>query len=319
MPIGYRILPVAAFSQKNILTLNAVGETLTQYNIVWRIQYQNYRGSEIKIEGLENVRKFVNLLDNLETKMYGLKFFDLCIMKQLYFVIDENKHNTVEGRQQVIDLKFSLHTGPFEYQAEANGRLGRDIWEERHGIVVGSSIGTARKTEIYKQYEEHIKKTKLAMKKSQLQLNPSYISGLIEGDGCLCSFIIRQNGFCIPRFQNAFSFTIEKEGVFLLDVIAYYFKDNRPYFYKQPNAISYTIRRPEIHQNLIDHFNHAPVFGSLPQIEMFKTIHGIKARKLDYAEAVKLATMIYEKSSRNGRKKKSLEEVIEDFKKYFKA
>lgn len=319
MPIRYRIFPVATFSQKDVLMLNAVGKTLTKYNITWKIEHNNTRASNLLIQGLENVRKFVNILDNLETKMYGLKFFDLCIMKRLYCIVDENRHNTVEGRQEVIDLKFSLHTGKDEYQTDTNGRLARHIWEERHGIVVGSSIGTAIKTEIFKQYEDHIAKTKLAMENSQLTLNPSYISGLIEGDGSLSSLILRRNGFCIPKFSNVFSLTVEKEGVFLLDVMAYYLKDNAPRFCKYPNAVSYTISRREIHENLIRHLNHTSVFGFQLQIEMFRKIHGIKGRTIEYSEAVKLATMIYEKSSPRGRKQKSLEEVIEDFKDYYRT
>jgi hypothetical protein len=73
--------------------------------------------------------------------MYSSKWIDLSIMRAMYSIIEQNRHNTSLGRQEIIDLKFHMHSFSFldAKKKQSTNRKTREEWEKRHNLPENSS------------------------------------------------------------------------------------------------------------------------------------------------------------------------------------
>jgi hypothetical protein len=115
------------------------------------------RASNLIISGINEVRKFLDLFNKAEARMHGIQWVDLHIMRAVLSIIEENRHNSLEGRLEIIDLKFHMHVDSEEEAAKRIGGLSRVSWEKRHKSVPGSSYKKAISTIklIYENYKRH--------------------------------------------------------------------------------------------------------------------------------------------------------------------
>jgi len=93
-------------------------------------------------------------------------------MQAIYSIIEENRHNSSDGRLEIIDLKFHMHTYSLAdaYKKKQSKSLSRMEWERRHKQVVGSSIGKAQKflQQMYVDYKQHVLDTQAMIQAKRL-------------------------------------------------------------------------------------------------------------------------------------------------------
>lgn len=108
MTLGYGLLPTVVFSQKHPHILDQVRHFLLDHQIPTRFEVGIGRASNLRIEGLVGVKKFVTLL--AEYPLYSSKRIDLFILRAVYLIVEEGRHNSPDGRLEIIDLKFHMHS-----------------------------------------------------------------------------------------------------------------------------------------------------------------------------------------------------------------
>jgi hypothetical protein len=272
------VYPEVVFTQKNQQLFKCLSITLDQHGISYTVENNelNGRGSNIKIAGIRQTKRFYELCFGLtlseppKRPMFGQKYLDFLKMQYFFDIVDSSEHNTPSGRAKIIDLKYSLHQHMIEALPPRTSFLrgkgvgfSREVWEEKHNLPLGSSIGAAREqiAEAHRKYELHKQQTlqKTASELAALRLNPDYISGIIEGDGCITLGCLQRKGLSFPRFSASFKIVIEEGGELLLHVVAKYFFDDRPYIARdRVKASSYyhTSRRSvltSISEHLVSH------------------------------------------------------------------
>jgi len=73
MTLGYRLLPTVVFSQKTRQILDQVRNFLMDYQIPTRFEVRKGKASNLRIEGLLSVKKFINLVTNTRLVLYSSK------------------------------------------------------------------------------------------------------------------------------------------------------------------------------------------------------------------------------------------------------
>lgn len=215
----------------------------------------------------------LGLLDNCGSKLLGLKFLDLKIMKKIFSIINCKQHNTIDGRKEIIDLKFHFHQPPEYPPGLLNGfrscglkdavvtpippsnRYDQTKWEDRHSFDQGSTRGMA-KGKMLKIYDEFFTSCQLSID-SQIQglrssLNSDYISGIIDGNGCLF----------ISKGRRSFSINFANGNEQVLLEIARYFQDREPRFSLESGSQSYRANRKEVIKQINDHLKTSPLLLS---------------------------------------------------------
>jgi LAGLIDADG endonuclease len=294
------------------------------------------RGSNVKIAGVNNVKKLMTCFSTSSSSdcdhagltappMHGLKFLDFLLMEAVYRIIEAKEHNTPKGRLKIIDLKYSLHNPSVVDIIDAtHNRLSRSEWEKRHNFNVNASVNAAQSEIIgaHNQYENHKQKIKLINCATYVQ-NPEYISGIIEGDGCISLGISNLNKSSFPRFTAYFSVVVEDGGQLLLEIVAQYFGDLNPYITRvaKKKAWSYQSHNRKVLKNVYDHCKRYPVLGSEKLIDCLADVLSVwdknhlllgSTGRLTLKEATRIATKIYETSPDPTRRKKSLQQVISE-------
>ncbi len=97
-----------------------------------------------------------------------------------------------------------------------------------------------------------------------MNLNPFYISGLIEGEGCfLISFSFRKKLNVGIETRPSFSVTLHKSDLSLLKEVHKFFGCGAIRFTKSDRTYKYEIRSiQDIHKKVIPHFVRYPLFGA---------------------------------------------------------
>jgi hypothetical protein len=324
MTLGYRIQPTAVFSQRDHECLERIALLLKSHSIVvrWEDNRSKERASNLRVEGLQNVRDFCDLIERTDCKMYSLKWRDLLIMKAFYVIVDQKRQNSKEGRLQIIDLKYQLH-GMEELQS-VGSRLSRNEWETRHNFAHNASLDMSSDlmAEINTAYKEHQRVTRLSINNETLKPSGEYISGIIDGDGCIsCEISIHPiNTNIRPRFTLRVSFSAEQGSELLLEVIAYLF-DAKPIIRPawKGKAIVYSAASRAALLRILDHITRFPVVGKQPQSVMLRETLRLNTstKRMTYKEACNHAKLIYDTSSPRGKRHKSLSEVCDALRLYF--
>lgn len=296
MATGYLVYPVVVFTQKNQQLLKCISKTLDQHGISYTVENNERkgRGSNIKIAGIRQTKRFYELCfgsalpvseSALKRPMFGQKYLDLLKMQYFFDIVESSEHNTPSGRAKIIDLKYSLHQhrvevplGMTTYRGDANSlansnsskaRIGfsREVWEGKHNLPPGSSIGAARDQiadahRKYELYKEHMLQKTTSELRSEADLHPDYISGIIEGDGCITLGCLQRRGLSFPRFTASFKIVMEEGGELLLHVVAKYFFDDRPYIARDRVKAScyYHTSRRSVLTSVSEHLVSHPVF-----------------------------------------------------------
>lgn len=343
MALGYFVCPIAVFTQRSHFLLKCVMLTLDFHKIpyVFEDHAQKGRGSNVKIAGIKNVKKLmaffcVNAAHGPVRDlplMHGLKCLDFFLMKAIYSIIEAKEHNSPKGRLKIIDLKYSLHnpSSVINVIDAIYNRLSRSEWEKRHGFELGSSVNAAQyeKIEAHNQYQNHKQKTKLVNCATYIR-NPEYISGIIEGDGCITLGILNRNQLSFPRFTASLKVVVEDGGQLLLEVIAQYFGETKPYIAKdaKKKAWYYHSSKYEILKKLYDHCKRYPILESKKQVDCLGHILSVWERSrlpigstdgLKLEEATQIAMKIYDTSRDLARRKKSLEKVLFEIAAWYSA
>jgi hypothetical protein len=210
----------------------------------------------VKISGFLNVRQLIACFGTqAHSEMIGVKYCDLLKMQALFRIVDKEQHNTTCGRCQIIDLKYSLHSADLlTTQSKQSSRhaLTRSDWESRHNFHLSASIGTAR-SEIdsasfmherrYNMLRDTIRTSSRCARASTesrskaFGLTPHYLSGIIQGDGCINVGVLTRHKRCYPRFTASFKLSCEQGSPPLLEVVACVFGDMKPYIARTPSII----------------------------------------------------------------------------------
>jgi uncharacterized protein (DUF1919 family) len=318
MTLGYRLLPTVVFSQKHTQILDGVRDLLMAHQIPTRFEVGKGRASNLRIEGLISVKKFITLL--AEYPLYSSKWIDLFIMRAVYSIIEENRHNSPDGRLQIIDLKFHMHSFSLEdaSKKKQSKSLSRKEWELRHKQPVGSSTGKAQKVleKMYVDYQKHVLETQVAIGAQRLQIRGDYISGLIDGDGWI-SFHISppQKGL---SFSCSLGLCVEKGALLLLEVFCYYFQENferksklKSFHPRGKAAHVYSTSNKAILQKLAEHAEKYPLVGKRSQIEVLNVFLKMsKSDRRDKMWVCNFIKLIYKNSPDRRIRKKTLDELL---------
>ena len=257
MTLKYRVFPVAIFWSVDKNILERIFNTLKYLNIPCKNKLEKtlsgcfaVRTPSVQIQGVLNVKKFLDLITSNQKRFYSIKYIDFLYMCFLCDIIDNKKHNTVEGRKQIIDLKYHLHTKCFLDKSNKymlinpeelkSTTLSREVWETRHGFPVNSSLLCAQKyvQEAHKKYYCHTDSLSKQIQNKTLCLNENFVTGIFDGDGCVSVKIKtteRQKGLIpddrqsIPCFYIHISLSGDIYSEDWLRAIAFFFKDNSPY------------------------------------------------------------------------------------------
>ena len=254
------------------LTFESFGMTC-RVNTKWN---RGHRNHELHCEGLRNLRWFLDVFP----PMNGLKQLDALKMRALLGIIGRKAHNTLQGRAQIIDLKLSLHKQGTESAAHdahsAKRTLSRRQLEQHKGFGADASIDAAQ-DEIslaHKQYEAQKAVVYFSIEITSNQPALYYVSGWIEGDGCL-TFVLRlRNGKCFPRVIARLHLCTEDGGQRLLHVFAAVFEDNLTKTSKQQTERLWnysTYRRITLEQ-LFTHLQSYPVQKAEANVECLKLV-----------------------------------------------
>ena len=141
-------------------------------------------------------------------------------------------------------------------------RLPREEWEQRHGFSIGSSVLKAPAREAKMAYEKLELETMQKIKEKSFLISGEYISGVISGDGFFTVYI-RKNEKTkrfIPRFDIRFGVTVGEKEKLMLEVVAYYFSDLKPYIAKSKKKASYAyVSHVEVIPRLLNHSQKYPI------------------------------------------------------------
>ena len=270
MSIKYALRPVVQINQQNLdlHILEEIEETLLLSNIssfidVTRGPNLRKRAPRLKVQGIENVQKFLHLLEKSNSKLFGLKLVDYLLLKQIYTLIDDKSHNTESGRKKIIDLKMSFHEPPVlpsnlekrflnrnlpkrkaKEKPPAN-RYKREVWEEKHGFQKDStkSAGKDKIVSVYQAYYEHCNQVLGGVK-----VQTEFVKGILDGDGCV---------FNSSKTDVDFQITLDNGNEQLFIALADFFSDEQPCVYGRPGSQVYVVRR----ETLVSKFR--PLLASL--------------------------------------------------------
>lgn len=176
---------------------------------------------------------------------------------------------------------------------------------------------------MYRDYQEHVLQTQAAIAAQRLPIRGEYISGLIDGDGCV-SFHIGPS----PRsfsFSCYFSLSVDKGASLLLEVFCSYFQDDFERKSKlksfQPTgkaAIVYSTQNKGVLQKLASHAEKYPMLGKGPQIQVLHVFLGMsQADFRDKTQVRNLIKLIYQNSPDRRTRKRALDEFLLEVDKKF--
>lgn len=106
-------------------------------------------------------------------------------------------------------------------------------------------------------------------------LNPWYITGLVEGEGCFCvSFNLRSSLRVKIETKPSFSISLNKKDLELLKRIREYFQVGGIRFSRSDRAYRYEVKDiKDISERIIPHFESYPLQGAKKEdFEKFKQI-----------------------------------------------
>lgn len=210
MVLQYTVFPVCVFSIKNTVILEYVFQSLMYYGILCKPIYTTKKTSSVQIQGIANVKKFMDLIENNSCSFYGLKYIDFIYFTFLYEIIKNNKHNTADGRKQIIDIKYHVHslTMPhFSWNKQdaynfygnilkSGTSLAREIWEIIHNFPVNSCLFTAQNYiqiahEKYSRFHDTMVQQ---IRKNSFRINENFVTGVFQGDASVSVYIpVRKN------------------------------------------------------------------------------------------------------------------------------
>ena len=151
-------------------------------------------------------------------------------------------------------------------------------------------------------------------------MHPDYISGIIEGDGCITLGCLQRKGRSHPRFTAAFKLVIEEGGELLLHVVSKYFFDERPYIARDRVAASsyYHTSRRSVLTSINEHLLSHPVFFKRKEARCLAEILSVwditrTPESISEERAQQIVKQIYAISGVTTvlRRKKSLEQVLQ--------
>lgn len=110
-----------------------------------------------------------------------------------------------------------------------------------------------------------------------MNLNPHYISGLVEGEGCFSvSFSLRKKLNVGIETTPSFSISLNRRDLSLLKSVHGFFGCGAIRFSKSDRTYKYEIRSiSKIHKKIIPHFYKFPLYGAKSiDFELFSQICG---------------------------------------------
>ena len=222
------------------------------------------RAPRLKISGMAECKKFFQRMKKEKSaQLYGNRRMDAALMEQIWQLIEKGVHNTPEGRQKILDLKFALHVpAPEFYRLEhpvfqdlkkklvpvKGSSLDRERWEEKHGI---SGSKASAKKEIELAQKQYINFARNALKNPR-KCDPDYISALFDGNGCIHT----------PSEENRFSrisLSMERGGELALFMVMHYFGDASASLYKSHSSTCYYMSRKSLLSRFRAHVDCYPV------------------------------------------------------------
>jgi hypothetical protein len=339
MTLKYRVFPVAIFWSVDKNILERIFNTLKYLNIPCKNKLEKTTTPSVQIQGVLNVKKFLDLITSNQKRFYSIKYMNFLYMFFLYDIIDNKKHNTGEGRKQIIDLKYHLHTlcfldksnkymliNPEELKSTT---LSTEVWETRHGFPVNSSLLCAQKyvQQAHKKYYCHTDSLSKQIQNKTLCLNENFVTGVFEGDGSVgvsIRTIERKKKLqpddrqSIPYFDIQISLSKDIYSHTWLRAIAFFFKDNSPYIKElfPKKAFVYQLRKPQIFL-FIKHIKKFPLI--VPQGKLVVFIYNVLQKKYNtnFHATRKIAKAIYNYGAVRAKRKKSYDSVISDFKDFY--
>ena len=140
-------------------------------------------------------------------------------------------------------------------------------------------------------------------------LNPNYITGLVEGEGCFSiSFTFRKKLKLGIETRASFSISLNKRDLELLKNIHQYFKCGAIRFSKKDRTYKYEVRNiNELIDNIIPHFIDYSLVGyKKKDFEAFQTIcrHIAVSRHLNRKWLIAIVNEAYKMNPAGKRKRK---------------
>lgn len=326
--IGFQFIPFIRISQKDTGILQQIRSFLVSEGI--QSEFKTYdplllkhknRAASIDVRYFKNVQRFLEMIDSVVGQpFYGIKYQDFLIFKTIFkHFISNKKYKTIAGIKALIDFKFHLHQ-PIGQYVQNNSGKSRQEWEQIFNLPLGSSVGAAQVylNQIQQKYLQHQTIVKSSIKRNSLKINPFYITGLIDGDGCFGGHLnFSKQTFSI---QSYFKITVDIHSELIINVLTFYFKDQTPSIKYRPSkkkCIEFkTSSRKKVINNYIPHFQQYPLWTDkqnqfLIILKICNYFQKKKKKKHSVQKATKLIQFIYQNSSSNGPKQKlSLQEAL---------
>ena len=132
-----------------------------------------------------------------------------------------------------------------------SGLFPRSLWEERHGLGRNSSLGSAQGI-IEGVGKEYVDRAQNFIERKNISLAPCFVSGVIDGDGCLY----------VPDKKErnpVLSVVAEQGSELLLLCCSKYFGDMRPSISKRKGATLYVMYRKELLIRACKHLHLHPI------------------------------------------------------------
>ena len=279
MPIKYRIHPEIEWSQKNRELLEKLQEYLLTRDIRSKVKYgpadqRAGRAARLKISGIAECKKFFVLLrTDKSAQLYGNRKMDAYLMEQIFSLVEQGVHNSVEGRLKILDLKLALHvpTPDFytlnhkffqklkkKFHPVQGSALSREDWERKHGI--GGSKGSASE-EIECAGQKYIDFARSVLE-DPVKCPGEYISALVEGNGYIYTPKCKKG---LPQV----SVSMERGGELALFMMAHYFADQSASCSKRKSSTDYLMSRRSLLLLFRRHIERYPVLFKRGATESF--------------------------------------------------
>ena len=279
MPIKYRIHPEIEWSQKNRKLLEKVQEYLGTRDIRSKVKYSPAderagRAPRLKISGIAECKKFFVLLrTDKSASLYGNRKMDAYLMEQIFSLVEQGVHNSVEGRKKILDLKMALHVPTPDFYTlnhkffknlkkkldpVQGSALSREDWERKHEI--GASKGSTSK-EIECAGVQYIQFARSVLE-DPVKCPGEYISALVEGNGYIYTPECKKG---LPRV----SVSMERGGELALFMMAHYFADQSASCSKKKSSTDYFMFRRSLLSLFRSHISRFPVLFKRGATEAF--------------------------------------------------
>jgi len=189
------------------------------------------RNREIVNYSIDSIEDLNKLMDHFEKyPLLTQKAADLLLFKQAIKLVNDKAHLTVEGLNQIINIKASMNLG----------------------------LSDMLKLE----FPEYTPVERPVINNDNVLLDPNWISGFVSAEGNFDVRMPSTNSKLGTRVQLRFRISQHSRDIKLLEKIAKYFGSGKVYKYSGKSAISYsTVDFTNITNVIIPFFNNNSIIG----------------------------------------------------------